>query len=272
MTQNQIAYLNWYESARHNKVVEQETGRHNVVTERESQRHNVEDEGIRKSSNTLTDAHYRRSDRETHMNNWLNRDLEMSRLGETRRSNMAKERETQRSNMAQEAINRQKNDLTQKQIAEDVRHNKAVEGENVRHNMFTEDVSKFSAESGDVLNRARALESVSSSQLKNAQYALTDSEASLNYAKINNLNAQTKTESAKYYDTLADYGLKHAQTELNVTNATYKPLEVAGSLMQGFGRMFGAFNGIQGLQGLSSPSTTPFASSVGYDVNTGLFY
>lgn len=272
MTQNQIAYFNWYENARHNRVVEQETGRHNTVTEQESQRHNVEDEGIRKKTNILTDEHYRRSDTETRLNNMLNRGLEYSRLNETRRSNLAKERETNRSNVAQESLTKEKNELTRAQIAEDVRHNKAVETENVRHNMYSEDVSAFSAKSSDVLNRAKALESISSSQLKDAQYALTDSEAALNYAKISNLNAQTKTEGAQYYSELAEYGLKKAQTELSLTNAAYKPLEVAGVLMRGFGSLLGSTRGFQDVGGLSTPSTTPYPSSVNYDVETGLFY
>jgi hypothetical protein len=272
MTQNQISYFNWYENARHNKVVEQETGRHNAVTEQEAMRHNKEDEDIRKRTNTLTDSHYRHSDAETRLNNMLNRGLEYSRLNETRRSNLAKERENLRSDMAQESLGRERNALTAREIAESVRHNKAVETENVRHNMYTEDVSNFSAKSSDVLNKAKALESISSSQLKDAQYALTDTEASLNYAKINNLNAQTKTEGARYYSTLADTGLKHAQTELSIVNAQYKPLDTAASLMQGFGRLFGSVNGLQGLQGLGTPSTTPFQSSVNYDAATGLFY
>lgn len=153
MTQNQLGYANYVESARHNRVTEQETQRHNVVTENETQRHNIEGERETNRHNIITEN-------ETQRHNVVTEN-------ETARHNVTVESETNRHNIATENNERIRNEinrihyanqdyetawknrsdravadqnilLNSWKIDEEQRHNKSVEAETQRHNVEQE--------------------------------------------------------------------------------------------------------------------------------------
>lgn len=153
MTQNQLGYANYVESARHNRVTEQETQRHNVVTENETQRHNVEGERETNRHNVITENEIQRhnvvTENETARHNVTVED-------ETNRHNLVTEKneqirneinrihyanqdyETAWKNRSDRAVADQNILLKSWEVDEQQRHNKSVEAETQRHNVEQE--------------------------------------------------------------------------------------------------------------------------------------
>lgn len=107
MTQNQIAYQNYLESARANKAREIETTRSNIARETEDRRSHLAQENLSSKGLAETTRSNRARESETLRSN-LARESETARSNrareaEDRRSNLAKELETNRSNLAREA-------------------------------------------------------------------------------------------------------------------------------------------------------------------------
>lgn len=102
MTKNQIDYLNYLESQRHNVAGEAETNRYNIVVGNETNRHNLATEGEAARHNKETEAQGRQSNKETKRHNKATESLTSKTLTETNRHNLATEAETGRSNRANE--------------------------------------------------------------------------------------------------------------------------------------------------------------------------
>lgn len=175
MTQNQIAYLNFLESKRHNVVGERETGRHNVAGEAETQRHNLVGESETARHNQQTEI------------------LQSGTLTETIRHNKQGESETSRHNLATES-------QALKELSESKRHNKVTEkqtdsaqSEIKRHNMTTETESgrhNLAQESIDSDKNAVQREAIAAENERNRLRIQSDQ----TIAEMNNETTRWRTE------------------------------------------------------------------------------
>lgn len=123
MTENQLAYLQYEETARSNAAREAETNRSNLAREAETNRANLANETETIRSNKA---------RETETNR-----ANVARETETNRANLVDEAERERSNMQREALTRIGHELQARSIRVD--QDKAKE--QARHNEFMEGVA-----------------------------------------------------------------------------------------------------------------------------------
>lgn len=130
MTENQLAYLQYEETARSNVAREAETNRSNLAREAETNRANLVNEAETKRSNIA---------RETETNR-----ANVARETETNRSNLVDEAERERSNKQREALTRVGHELQARSIKVD--QDKAKE--QARHNEFMEGVAVSSEARG----------------------------------------------------------------------------------------------------------------------------
>lgn len=173
MTQTQVAYWNYKENQKHNRISEAEEQRSHLADETERSLHNRETE-------RETHRHYLATETETERADRANELIKTQQLTETIRSDYANEAinrernvETARSDLANEQINRSRNAETRRhdratekteadKASEIKRHNKRVEEYTSNDNIWSNIISAISTLSG-----SRVL----SDMLKNSQSA-----------------------------------------------------------------------------------------------------
>lgn len=201
MTQTQVAYWNFKENQKHNRISEAEDMRSHLADETERALHNRETE-------RETHRHYLATETETARADMANEYIKTQQLTETIRSDMANEAinrgrndETARSNRANEQIARQKN-------AETALHNRKTEAnetrrtdETIRHDKRVEE---YTASDNVWSNIISALNSLSGSRvltemLRNSQSApgLTQEQKDRLVAETEYWRARTEAERNK---------------------------------------------------------------------------
>lgn len=162
MTQNQVAFAQYLEDARHNLAGEEDTdyynteiSRHNLATETETARNN-------RVISKETTRHDKAVEKENKRSN-------KARERETKRSNKAREKENTRSNKAREKENTRSNKAREK---ENIRHDKATELNNAqnldetrRHNYKTEQQARDDMNQRDIASQRSANATVQSAQI-----------------------------------------------------------------------------------------------------------
>lgn len=151
MTQNQIAFAQYLEAARHNLAGEEDTDYYNT----EISRHNLATETETARNNRVVSKETKRH----------NKAFEK----ETKRSNKAREKENTRSNKAREKENTRSNKAREK---ENTRHNKATElfnnqnlDETRRHNYQTEQQARDDMNQRDSASQRSANATIQSAQI-----------------------------------------------------------------------------------------------------------
>lgn len=186
MTANQIAYWNL-----------SETNRHNIATEGETGRHNRQQESI-----------------------------DLSKLEETKRSNVANEKETNRSNLAREAETHRSNTVRESidlgQFNENIRHNKASE----RTNQQNADTNVKLADETIRSNKERETETKRSNLVNEAERARSN-KASEEAAMI---AAQARIEQAKAAQKSAEAAAKQAETSSYLASVTAETNRVRNAI------------------------------------------
>lgn len=198
VTQTQVAYWNYKENQKHNRISEAEEQRSHLADEAERFLHNRETE-------RETHRHYLASETETERADKANELIKTQQLSETVRSDYANEAinrerndETARSNRANEEINRDKvkemrihNRKTEtneaNKLDETKRHNKRVEEYTSSDNVWSNIISALNSLSG-----SRVL----SDMLKNSQEApgLTQEQKDRLAAETEYWRARTEAE------------------------------------------------------------------------------
>lgn len=201
MTQTQVAYWNYKENQKHNRISEAEDQRSHLADETERALHNRETE-------RETHRHYLATETETARADQANELIKTQQLQETIRSDYANESinrsrndETARSNRANEKLTRQRN-------AETALHNRATEenearktAETIRHDMRVEE---YTSSDNIWSNIISALNSLSGSRvltemLENSQSApgLTQEQKDRLAAETEYWKARTEAERSK---------------------------------------------------------------------------
>lgn len=179
MTNNQISFLNYQETARSNLAREQETNRSNVARERETHRTNIVNEGENRRSNLARESENLRSN--------------LARESEAKRSNLAKEYEMHRSNVANEQIDIGKLHETQRANTEQKRHNLASETLSSTQNAIAHErnaIDRYIAELKNAMETSR----LSFDQQKEAQRiveSLRDYQLALGKTMMSGFNGTT---------------------------------------------------------------------------------
>lgn len=212
MTRNQLLYQQNVETKRSNQARETETNRSNLANETENKRWHQATEAETERSNKAREAETQRSnlakeletnranvarETETTRSNLASELLKSQELRETTRTHKANEAigmynantsrqslgETERSNLAKEL--------------ETARHNQAVEAETGRSNLAQEDIQKINAAETQRANQARELENTLSrlsnedkwqQQIRsNEKLAALDRELKVELVKLNDL-------------------------------------------------------------------------------------
>lgn len=148
MTRNQISYWEYRERMRNNKAVEKETNRANLAREAETTRHNqvteIEINRHNVATEVETNRHNVATEKETQRHNIQNELLTNAAQAESRRHNQANERlsilnyhEGKRQNLMNELMQRERNDISQAQVALAYRQLDEVQ----RHNIASEQVN-----------------------------------------------------------------------------------------------------------------------------------
>lgn len=180
------------------------------------------------------ERHNREVERENQRSNMMNEHLTRLNQGMTRRHYNRMDIETNRSNLVKEAQN-----------AESLSQNYAKLAETIRSDLANEDIKRTQA-------RADAYLSYSTAGLRQAETAYTDVKASYDLARTANVNAQTQTEMARYYDVLHDVSLKDSQREKNVMETQLMPLNTIGSLLGNTGKLLGGISNVSGSETITN--------------------
>lgn len=240
MTKNQIEYMSLVEEGRHNRATEQETIRSNkkkealeAASQAITAQHNL-------VSDTATKQHYERQD-------YIN-DAHYKRLdAETKRANQAKERltreaqnEVYRHDKASEAIDTASNLISQRHFTKS--DSNTAESNRIANLRQAEDARH--QQKMDQISMGYALAEIESTYLKED---LTLAQSANYRASTNLIDAQTRTEGAKYYDTLHHIGLLDSQRDLNAAQYATEYSKMAANYAGAFQSIMGSIWGRGGI-------------------------